>query len=220
MLKTLFYIYAVIYYFVRYYLLLLYLTPKIYGKNKNSLQVGQLLLKGRSYIKFEKKSSHNKVIIGDNVTFKSLRVIFRGNYNTLVIEDNVNWGGDILIHDNNRTVRIGKNSTSKNVYLLSRDNDVSIGENCMFSRGIEIRATDVHKIYDLQSNKQLNKPSDVVIGNYVWVAAKVTISKGALIADGSVVGANSFVNKKFTQSNCVIAGSPAKIVKESIRWKR
>ena len=204
----------------KYYLLFLYLSPKIYGKSQNSLKVGSLSLLRWSYIKFENNASNNKVIIGKNVIGRNLSIVFRGNNNTLVIEDNVKWSGHILFHCTNRTVHIGKNSTAKNVYILARENDVFIGENCMFSRGIEVRATDVHKIYDINTNEQLNKPSDVVIGNHVWVAAKVTISKGALIANGSVIGANSFVNKKFTQSNCVIAGSPAKIVRKNIRWKR
>jgi len=39
---------------------------------------------------------------------------------------------------------------------------------------------------------------------------------GAEIADGCIVGANSFVSKNFNQKNCIIAGNPAGIINENV----
>ena len=52
----------------------------------------------------------------------------------------------------------------------------------------------------------------------MWVGNQVIILKGTEIADNCVVGSGSVVTKKFT-NNLVIAGNPARVVKENIDWK-
>jgi acetyltransferase-like isoleucine patch superfamily enzyme len=47
----------------------------------------------------------------------------------------------------------------------------------------------------------------------VWIAANTTILKGTKICDNTVVASNSLLNKEFQEGNCIIAGSPAKVVK-------
>ncbi len=48
-----------------------------------------------------------------------------------------------------------------------------------------------------------------------------TILKNAYIPDGSIIGIGTLVNKNFSDSpNSVLAGVPAKKVKNNIRWER
>lgn len=187
----------------------------------NSVLLGRgAILKGECVINFWRNSSKNMVKIGERASFNNLKVVFKGHGSTLHIGDDVKWTGHILIVGNNRNVHIGSRSTAQGVYLLSRDKDVTIGADCMLSREIEIRSTDVHKIFSMDTELQLNEPSDVVIGDRVWVAARALISKGAIIPPGCVVGACSFVNKPFSSENALLAGAPAKIIRENIRWER
>lgn len=58
----------------------------------------------------------------------------------------------------------------------------------------------------------------MIIGNNVWVGSEVTLLKGTVIPDGSVVGYGSIVTKAFDEESVIIVGSPAKIVKRNIRW--
>lgn len=95
---------------------------------------------------------------------------------------------------------------------------MTIGMGCMFSWNIEIRTGDYHTIIDKETRKILNYNEDVIIGNHVWVGSDVYIGKGVKIADNSVVGAHSVVTRKFDETNVVIAGVPAKIVKRNIDW--
>jgi acetyltransferase-like isoleucine patch superfamily enzyme len=55
--------------------------------------------------------------------------------------------------------------------------------------------------------------SPVVIGDNVWIGANVIILKGVHIGSGSVVAAGAVVTKD-VPARCVVAGNPAKIVKE------
>lgn len=172
------------------------------GKVKNIKIAGNVAENIIDYNEFEaveenhfwRKSSGNFVVFGNNFYCNSLKIVFKGN-NKLIIGDNVKFTGHILIVGSNRTVEIGNETTAQGVYILSRDEDVSIGKDCMFSREIEIRSTDVHKIYDLTTGERLNLAKKITIGDHVWVAARVIISKGTIIPNGCVVGAASFVNK-------------------------
>ncbi len=54
----------------------------------------------------------------------------------------------------------------------------------------------------------------ITIGKSVWLPWRVFIMPGVTIGDKVVIGANSMINKS-VQSNCLIAGSPAKVIKEN-----
>ena len=96
------------------------------------------------------------------------------------------------------------------------ENGLQIGENCAISWGCEFVDSDYHFIdYDGRSQKD----PKIIIGNHVWVGSNVTVLKGVQIPDGCVIASGSVVNKIFTKKNCLIAGNPAKVIKEDITWK-
>lgn len=53
----------------------------------------------------------------------------------------------------------------------------------------------------------------VKIGSNIWLGRAAFILKDSVVEDGSIVGASSIVTKKFKR-NVVIAGIPARIIKE------
>ncbi|MCO6490874.1 MAG: acyltransferase [Phaeodactylibacter sp.] len=188
---------------------------------KNKVQIGNgAKFSDENSITFRGNASGNEISIGDGFTCKGLQITMQCSNSKLIIGNNVEYRGRIKIRGNNMTVSIGDNTAAKRVYILSREKNVTIGKNCLFSREVEIRSTDAHGIYDLGTNERLNHEKEVVIGDEVWVGARTIISKGSIIPNKSVVGAASFVNKEFDEENVVIAGSPAKIVKRNIYWKR
>lgn len=56
-------------------------------------------------------------------------------------------------------------------------------------------------------------PSPVIIGENVWIGSNATILPGVTVGDNSVVAAGAVVTKDVPQ-NTVVAGVPAKVVKE------
>lgn len=57
------------------------------------------------------------------------------------------------------------------------------------------------------------------MGNHVWCASHVSIHKGVMIGNDTIIGVRSLVLNKFDISNVIIAGSPAKIVRNDIDWE-
>lgn len=94
-----------------------------------------------------------------------------------------------------------------------------IGKRAQFGRELTIRTSDGHSIYNVGEKLPYNEPEDIIIGDDVWIAQRVTLIKGAQIPSNCVVGACSLVNKKFKEEGCIIAGNPAKVIKRNIRWE-
>ncbi len=65
---------------------------------------------------------------------------------------------------------------------------------------------------DLDNSEQRSRP--ITIGNYCFIGTNSVILGGSEMADCSVLGAKSLLNKKWTQKYVLLGGVPAKIVKE------
>lgn len=163
----------------------------------------------------------NFLDIKDTSQIKKCKIKIRGKNNSLRIEKNVILRGvNIEIRGINCSIAIGENSIiGNNVYISAREKDVKvqIGKNCMFSRNIKIMTSDGHDI--LEGNKRINQAKDIVLEDEVWLSDNATLLKGSYIGKGSVVAINSTVTKEFKEKNVIIAGNPAKIVKQNIQWR-
>jgi carbonic anhydrase/acetyltransferase-like protein (isoleucine patch superfamily) len=172
----------------------------------------------RGDIKF--KGVGNTIALHAGVTIKG-EINIQGDGNKVIIESGAVVRGQILVKGKNQQVKIGRMTTFQSLYLLCQEGcDVIVGHSCMFSRDIEIRTTDAHSVIDLDSGDRINKPESITVGDHVWVGVGSLLSKGAQVPDDSIVGARSFVNHQFFESNVILAGVPAKVVKTGITWHR
>lgn len=97
---------------------------------------------------------------------------------------------------------------------------ILIGKNCLFAKNIDLWATDSHPIYMInRTDSPINPSKDVILKDHVWVGEKSCILKGTTINSNSIVGMGAVVTKDIPE-NTVVAGNPAKIVKQGITWKR
>ena len=104
--------------------------------------------------------------------------------------------------------------------LIKPGSNLLIGSDCMFSNSIDIRTGDSHAIYDAHSKKRINSQQNIVIGDHVWIGHTVSVFKGTLINDGSVIGARSLLPGSNIPAKSIAAGIPAAVVKENILWTR
>lgn len=68
-----------------------------------------------------------------------------------------------------------------------------------------------HILGDLEAH---GEAKDVVIGQNCWIGMNAVILPGVELANGTVVGAGAVVTKSVTKENVVVAGNPAKAIRE------
>ena len=131
----------------------------------------------------------------------------------------VTLGDKVFLH---RYVKLsaygGKIEIGNNSYIGDRT-EIHAGESVKIGNGVNI-AWDCNILdrdyHAFESDKEVIKP--VVIKDNVWIGVRSTILKGVTIGEGAVVAAGSVVVKD-VPNRCLVAGNPAKVVKENITWK-
>ncbi|WP_153914056.1 acyltransferase [Shewanella sp. TC10] len=171
------------------------------------------------------KGDNNFIHLGKALLYKGLVLNLKGNNKRFEVKEsnknicNVKFTS---IRGNNQVFTIGKNLSCGGIEVQMNDGDetFTIGDGGLFSWGIKVRTSDGHSVVDMATNRAINLPKDVHIGDRVWIGEDVRFLKGAEIPSDCVIGSGAVVTKAFTQSNCVIAGFPAKVVKNDILWDR
>ena len=93
---------------------------------------------------------------------------------------------------------------------------IEIGSGTYISDDVRIQDSDNHTVYENGVAKEQTKP--IIIGDHVWVGKNAIILKGVTIGEGAVVAAGSVVVKD-VPSKTLVAGNPAKVIKENVEWK-
>lgn len=109
---------------------------------------------------------------------------------------------------------IGKNSHFGEYLFMGAAGGIVIGDNVI--GGQSIRFHSENHIFSNPDEMILNQGvthKGIKIGNNCWIGAGAIFLDGATIGEGCVVAANAVVTKQFG-SNVVVAGVPAKIIKE------
>ncbi len=125
----------------------------------------------------------------------------------------------------------GKNIQMNDYVHITAMKRVFIGNNVLIASKVYISDCS-HGSYcgDEFDSSPLSIPRDreykvtqVTIEDNVWIGEFVSILPGVTIGTGSIIGANSVVNKSIPPY-CMAVGSPAKIIKnfnfETNRWER
>lgn len=193
---------------------------KIYDMNSNWFKVAlkathvkygkNLLLKGVPVI-FNKGGA--KLEIGDNCTIKSSFLSnFVGLYSRTII----------VTRAPEAEISIGNNVGISGATIYARKK-ITIGDNTCIGGNCKILDNDFHPIEVEERNRLLMDPnggdSDLVpakeikIGKNCFIGCNSIILKGTVLGDGCVVGAGAVVAGKF-ESNSVIAGNPAKVIRK------
>lgn len=126
--------------------------------------------------------------------------------------------GTVLRCDKNATIELGKNFyCNKNCHLRASEK-IQFGDDCSLGWNVQLNDNDGHVVkYNGKTSKQ---KGSITIGNHVWLTSNTIVTKDVNIADGCIVAQGGIVTKSITEPNSLVAGIPAKVIKNNVEWKK
>ncbi|HEX4848716.1 MAG TPA: hypothetical protein VFV30_11270 [Novosphingobium sp.] len=149
---------------------------------------------------------HRSVIFGKGVTVRA----FDGarleiGEGTVVLEHA--W-----IQVEGGSLTIGRNCLIGRAAVVVCSEAIEIGDGTLTAEHVTIRDQDHNYAGEGRLETQGSSTAAIRIGHDVWLAAKVTVTRGVEIAPHAVVGANAVVTRSLPVRG-VYAGAPARLVK-------
>ncbi len=129
---------------------------------------------------------------------------------------NVQFGPGIRVHSGG-ALNLGNDIRCNGNIALFCAKHIRIGSGVVMAWDVTIMDHDFHAV--LCDEAVINPPADVNIEDKVWLGADVMVLKGAHVARGTVVGARSLVLGQHTDADCVMAGTPARVIRKGISWQ-
>ena len=179
------------------------------------------------------------------LSMQNSQIVFSGKNNILYCDGNVALNGSYLHFAGDNSViylcmthtpyklsvelyndcvfYIGKNNFLngyvRNVFKLSEQKHIFIGNDCLISFDISFRTADPHLVYDADSGKRLNYSKSIYIGDHVWIGQSAMLLKGTQIHSGSIIGSMALLANKKVPHQSSWGGNPAKMLRDRIVWK-
>jgi acetyltransferase-like isoleucine patch superfamily enzyme len=132
---------------------------------------------------------HNGIVIGKKCYFGPNIVIDVPDYAKLIVGDNITFASNIVI------------SSAKSI---------SIGSYSLIAEFVSIRDSEHYYSRNefIKNQELISEP--VIIESDVWIGRSTCILLGSVIKQGSVIGANSLIKRKTTDSYSVYVGVPVR----------
>lgn len=195
-----------------------FLVRNIFKINKVNLNIKGAFI---GKVKLKIRGKNNKIYIDEFARLDNCEInMFGDNCKLYIGKWAIIKNTNLWFENFSTIIKIGEKTTFENVHIAALEdfNEVYIGDDCMFSRGIEIRTGDSHKILD-ENNSKINNGQSIYIGDHVWLGANTTVLKGVKIYNNSIVGIGSIVTKDIPIKSLAI-GIPAKVKKSNVSWSR
>lgn len=98
--------------------------------------------------------------------------------------------------------------------LIMAEQLVEIGYDTIIAWGCSISDSNWHELTGT------DRCAPVKIGDGVWIAHDVTVLPGSIIGNGCVIGAKALVLGRKYEPRNILAGVPARVVRQNVAWKR
>lgn len=112
--------------------------------------------------------------------------------------------------DCGKNISIGKNVFINACCKFQDQGGIQIGDGVLIGHNVTL-ATLNHEQNPNYRQNIIAKP--IVIKDKVWIGSNATILQGVTIGEGAIVAANALITKD-VPANTIVAGLPAKIIKE------
>lgn len=135
----------------------------------------------------------------------------------IVFEKTANIGGGTFMSIGSEgKLYFGDKFTVTGEMKLVCYNKITFGKSVLVGWECRFQDKDFHQLCtpDMKILGEDNAP--INIGDYCWFAQRCSVFKGTTLQKRTVVASNSLLNKKYDKSYCMLAGTPARIVKENV----
>ena len=193
-----------------------------------NMLINRCLMLMRGIIKTRRKvfiGSNTKILNGGNISFgKSVTI---GSYceidgyasEKIILGDCVKIGSYSKLLSTSHFSKYGKglvmgsNSAIGDFTHFGAPGGIIIGNDVIMGSYISFHSEN-HNFLDTSKliREQGVSSKGIILGNNIWVGAKVTFLDGCEIGDNSVVAAGAVVTGKFP-NNSIIGGVPARVIK-------
>jgi acetyltransferase-like isoleucine patch superfamily enzyme len=133
----------------------------------------------------------------------------------LIIKGVVNCGcGVQFVIRKDAVLEIGDNVWVNSDSSILCSKHIKIGDDSALAWNVDIIDSDYH--YLSRAGYEMSKP--IEIGRHVLITNKASILKGVKIGEGAIVAAGAVVTKD-VPDHCLVAGVPAKIIRQNVEWQ-
>lgn len=170
------------------------------------LMQGMAVLRARWYLRSAKELASTARVWG--------RPFVRCSGN-LIVEDRARIISTIatteLAVEKGGTLILGRNSFINYGCSIAATKHVEIGPRTTIGTNVIIMDNDFHTV-DPDRRHERPPSAPIIIGENVWICARVLVLRGVTIGDNSVIAAGSIVSHDIP-ANSVAAGQPAKVIR-------
>jgi acetyltransferase-like isoleucine patch superfamily enzyme len=110
-------------------------------------------------------------------------------------------------------------------FVLNCESQIICRESITFGRGTEVAwdcmilDSDFHPIL-FEDGTTSTFQAPIVIGERVWVSTRVVVLKGVVLGDDVVVAAGTVLTRPLPESNVLVGGSPARVLRTGVSWSQ
>ena len=173
-------------------------------------------------IAVQNNASGNVVVLGCGAKHPS-SITINGSSNLAIFGDDITWPLriDLRFSSSSGVFYFGREGSSNGSEIILEGDgcNVLIGDDCMLAADTSVRTSDLHAIRDAKTKEWLNAPSSVLVEPHVWIGHGAMVTKGVSIGGGSVIGAQSLVNRSVPPA-VIAGGTPARVLRDGIEWTR
>ena len=147
-------------------------------------------------------------------------LLIYGHNNQFVFSDQISAFHSRTCAWNDCSLYVGPYCSSGLTRIELSASEVSIGRGSLFADDTLLQSHDGHGIVDLDKMQIINQGRGRIdIGERVWIGRRATILKDVTVGDGAIIAASAVANRDVAPFS-LVAGVPAKVVKQGVSWSR